>query len=62
MERQEGYYWVKEQSSSVHVGRFIIARWNGISFEISGSKITFDVFDFEFINENRIKSPGELPD
>lgn len=62
MERQEGYYWVKELSSSAHVGRFIIAKWNGSFFELHGIYGSWHDFDFEHINENRIKAPGELPD
>jgi len=63
MERQEGYYWVK------HDGYFRIAEF--VAYQGSFGKGWWNLFaendtfsdeDFEFINENRIKEPGELPD
>lgn len=57
MERQEGYYWVK-------IGdKFVIAEYVGgwWFFTFKGGCVHGDE-GFEFINENRIKAPGELPD
>jgi hypothetical protein len=64
MERQEGYYWVKYE------GIFQIAifekhiKLSGIctSWYVCGLEKTLNESDFEHINENRIKEPGELPD
>ena len=56
MDRQEGYYWVKDDH-----GFLMIAYWSGNWF-LHGTSKTFIDSDFEHINENRIKEPGELPD
>lgn len=61
MERQEGYYWVNNGY------RFIVAEykhsetWGGY-WMVGGEENESHDGDFEFINENRIKAPGELPD
>jgi len=58
MERQEGYYWVK------YDGEFVIGYWRRwcTAFELIGGDAYFGEGQFEHINENRIKYPGELPD
>lgn len=64
MDRQEGYYWVKFHN------KFEIAwykhnqKLSGINkyWLLAGSDHEFEDSDFEHINENRIKNPGELPD
>ena len=56
MERQEGYYWVKYDD------KFEIAYWNCIKWYMIESPYSYEDSDFEHINENRIKAPGELPD
>lgn len=53
-ERKEGFYFVKELSSSEYKGTWIIAKWNGSFFTISGLYAKFDVFDFEEIDERQI--------
>lgn len=60
MNRQEGYYWVKIRGKLKHEIAFYnadICEWllTGISALCKDS-------DFEHINENRIKEPGELPE
>lgn len=56
MERQEGYYWVKMD------GDFIIAEWAYKRWYIINYEMDYTDSCFDFINENRIKFPGELPD
>lgn len=56
MDRQEGYYWVKSDN------KFEIALWKNNWWYIIDSSHRYDDVDFEHINENRIKEPGELPD
>ena len=56
MERQEGYYWV--QYGSV----FEIARWLDGKWWTVNCMDSMEDYDFNHINENRIKAPGELPD
>ncbi len=55
MERQEGYYWVKQDG-------FMIAEYKYGSFWLTMDEVEYNETDFEFINENRIKQPGELPE
>lgn len=57
MDRQEGYYWVKQLKSSKHE----IGYYNGNWFLTIDDEIYQDS-DFEHINEVRIKEPGELPE
>ncbi len=52
--RKEGYYWVKEKSSESHIGRWLIAKWNGGWFEMFSMESKYDVFDFEEIDERQI--------
>lgn len=59
MHREKGYYWVKYKNN------FYISKWSSkyrywAILEID--EITFEDKDFEHINENRIKQPGELLD
>ena len=56
MARQEGYYWVKYE------GVFEIAKWTTFGWLLTGGTPYFEDSDFEHINENRIKEPGELPE
>jgi len=56
MERQEGYYWVKHDGD-YYIGKWEMKKW----FLAEWSHPVSDSW-FEFINENRIKYPGELPD
>jgi len=56
MDRQEGYYWVK------YGVRFIIAEWDGELWYTTEYLEPMEDISFGFINENRIKSPGEIPD
>ena len=62
MDRQEGYYWVKYRDK-FEIAEFIqedgmqSAFWCRIMDEG-----TYNDSDFEHINENRIKEPGELPE
>jgi hypothetical protein len=60
MERQEGYYWVNRRDE------FYVAEWIasivGGWWMLTGNERDFKDYDFEFINENRIKYPGELPE
>ena len=60
MERQEGYYWVKLNRDSKHE----IGRYNSEFryWSLTGTDGFWKTTDFEHINENRIKQPGELPD
>lgn len=58
MNRQEGYYWVKKPHISKHE---ICYYYNGYWLSINNNYALEDL-DFEHINENRIKEPGELPD
>lgn len=55
MDRQEGYYWVKDMTG------YQIAYYDDCWYVI-GTDETFEDSDFEHINEVRIKKPGELPD
>lgn len=60
MNRQEGYYWIKHPNNDKHE----LAYWEyaiDVWFLICDKKAYQDS-DFEHINENRIKQPGELPD
>lgn len=60
MDRQEGYYWVKPKGNIKHEVAFYNKDING--WLLMGiQSIGYD-YDFEHINENRIKSPGELPE
>lgn len=61
MERQEGYYWVKYKTGYqiTYWGEWTRQRWKWF---IIGSDDQYNDSDFEHINENRIKQPGELPD
>ena len=58
MERQEGYYWVN------WYGAFQIGKYDPIldAWYFTGNKYSYKDTDFDFINENRIKAHGELPD
>lgn len=56
MERQGGYYWVKIN------GEFEIAKWEVGYWWLNGNDDAIKDEHYEFINENRIKYPGELPD
>jgi hypothetical protein len=56
MNRQEGYYWVQYGTS------FEIAKWINNNWFVCGYKEPMQDIDFNHINENRIKSLGELPD
>lgn len=58
MERQEGYYWVKYRWG------FEIGFWDNerSHWQICGRDDDYQDKEFEHINENRIKFPGELPD
>lgn len=59
MDRQEGYYWVKQ------VGlKHEVAYWNPklTEWDLVGEPFPSQDSDFEHINEVRIKEPGELPD
>lgn len=56
MERLKGYYWVK------FCGEFEIAKWTLFGWQLSGVSNYFIDQEMDFINENRIKEPGELPD
>jgi len=51
VDRKEGYYWVKEQSSDKHNGRWIIAKWNGSYFEMFGIYGSWHDFDFERVGD-----------
>lgn len=61
MERKEGYYWVNFR------GEFLVALWMpshsrlGLWY-LHGSSIGFRDEDFKFIDKNRIKQPGKMPD
>lgn len=57
MDRQEGYYWVKNK-----YGFFIIAHWDGYSWYLIMDDEPYKDQDFKHINEVRIKEPGELPE
>jgi len=54
MERKQGYYWVKEISSSEHEGRWIIAQWINIGWQIMTHSCLLSDFDFEEIDERQI--------
>ena len=62
MERQEGYYWVKKD------GNFEIGQWIPADIKrdgwwmLTGEERDYDDSQLDYINENRIKYPGELPD
>lgn len=64
MDRIEGYYWVKFENE------FQIAKYEkhlklsdiSDSWYLAGLELPLNDLDFEHINENRIKFPGELPD
>lgn len=56
MERQEGYYFVKSK------GIFGIAKWEDGWWFMIYDKEPYGDSEFEHINENRIKTPGELSD
>ena len=58
MDRQKGYYWVKQLTSLKHE----IGYFNGWYWFLTIDDITFQDSDFEHINEVRIKQPGKLPD
>jgi len=58
MDRQEGYCWVKELGYSKHE----IGYWNGTYWSLMEESEIYQNSDFEHINENRIKEPGELPE
>lgn len=60
MERQEGYYWVKV-NGMYHIGYYFIELGDDWWSLCNDDNIHKDDY-FEFINENRIKAPGELPD
>lgn len=59
MNRQEGYYWVKQSDIKHEVGY-----WNSKlkHWDLTGDSTIYQDSDFEHINEVRIKFPGELPD
>lgn len=64
MDRQEGYYWVK-YGQMFQIAKYEIhQKLSGTSsnWYLSGLENCFTDKDFEHINENRIKEPGELPD
>ncbi len=56
MERQEGYYWVK------YYDAFEIAEWKEGVWLLCGIDDKYSDNDLSFINENRIKYPGEISD
>lgn len=56
MERQEGYYWVKYR------GVYTVCYFGGRTWSCHWDEDAINDIDFEFINEKRIKAPGELPD
>lgn len=66
MDRQEGYYWVKIPNKIKHELAWfqINQKMSGTStsWYLIGDEKTYLDSDFEHINENRIKSPGELPE
>jgi hypothetical protein len=66
MERQEGYYWVKIVNRDKHeiVYFQINQKMSRIStsWYLVGDERCYFESDFEHINENKIKEPGELPD
>lgn len=64
MDRQEGYYWVKfKDDDEIDQYKHQIAEWNyDNSWLVTGFNGSYQDSDFEHINENRIKEPGELPD
>jgi len=53
MNRQEGYYWIK------YMEELQIAFWGGNEWYLIESPYSYEDSDFEHINENRIKQPGE---
>lgn len=64
MDRQEGYYWIKFEGE-FQIAKFEIHRkLNGTSYSwyLTGLEYPFYDEDIEYINEVRIKEPGELPD
>lgn len=56
MDRQEGYYWVKWN------GKSEVAKWTSFGWLLIGGTPYFEDSDLDYINENRIKEPGELPE
>ena len=54
VERKRGYYWVKEISSSAHEGRWIIAQFISIGWQIMTHSCLLSDFDFEEIDERQI--------
>lgn len=57
MNRQEGYYWVTFKG----IIQIAYYKSTGIWLRIDNLHYYKDS-DFEHINENRIKQPGELPE
>jgi hypothetical protein len=60
MDRQEGYYWVKYKGK-YYVGYYDVIHGTPM-WSLMGDEYVFEDSDFEHINENRIKQPGELPE
>jgi hypothetical protein len=60
MERQEGYYWVK------YYDKYIIAEYKNVKgkmlWHIHDIEDSYSDKVFDYINEVRIKQPGELPE
>lgn len=63
MNRLEGYYWVKFEEEFQIAKYEVHRKLDGVSncWYLAGLEYPFYDEDFEHINENRIKFPGELP-
>lgn len=59
MNRLEGYYWVKYYDR-YYIAYYYICENTGM-WELPLNSEVLEDSDFEHINENRIKFPGELP-
>lgn len=59
MERQEGYYWVNKQGY-FYIALYVINYLKSTWWCLPGENNTYEDSDFDHINENRIKQPGEL--
>jgi len=62
--REVGYYWVKFEEEFQIAKYEIHRKLDGVFWDwyLTGLEYPFHDEDFEYINENRIKFPGELPD
>lgn len=61
MNRQEGYYWVK-YNNIFEIAEYLKFKSKNKFWQRVGENDYYNDSDFEHINENRIKFPGELPD